>query len=140
MEVRVEHLTGQTGQTGPAVTVVHLRGEIDVSTSGRLRDQLSRVIASGGTHLVLDLGGVSFIDSTGLSVLAGLHRSLRTIGGSVVLAAVNQRVRRVLRTSGLTRLFAIYRSTELAVLAHTAHTHRDPARPPRGWPDPAGRE
>ena len=56
-------------------------------------------------HLVLDLGKVTRIDSTGLGVLAGLHASARSAGGGIKLANLNPHLRDVL---GITRLLTIF--------------------------------
>ncbi len=56
-------------------------------------------------HLVLDLGKVTQIDSTGLGVLVGLHASARSAGGGIKLANLNPHLRDVL---GITRLLTIF--------------------------------
>jgi anti-sigma B factor antagonist len=64
-------------------TIVELGGELDVSTVPRLRERLADLIADGHHHLVVDLQGVDFLDSTGLGVLVGgLKRATRTTGSS----------------------------------------------------------
>ncbi|TYB44948.1 STAS domain-containing protein [Actinomadura chibensis] len=115
------------------LAVVVLAGEIDVATSAGLREDLARLVASGARHLILDLGAVAFIDSSGLSVLLSFHHHLRGRHGSIVLAAVNQRIREVLRVTQLTRVFPIYGTADVAVQAHHAtRTGPDTApAPPR---------
>ncbi|QKG23522.1 STAS domain-containing protein [Actinomadura verrucosospora] len=108
------------------MAVVTLAGEVDVATAGRLRDHLAALLARGARHLVLDFSGVAFIDSSGLSVLAGIHRLLCTPDqdgdgrppGTLALAAVNLRIREVLRTTGFTRFLPIYSTVEPAVAVH----------------------
>lgn len=123
------------------LVVVTLTGEVDVATAGRLRDHLAALIARGARHLVLDFAGVAFIDSSGLSVLAGIHRLLSAperpgpgehgsgpgsgsgeegarASGTLALAAVNLRIREVLRTTGFTRFVPIYSTVEPAVAVH----------------------
>ncbi|WUI02773.1 STAS domain-containing protein [Spirillospora sp. NBC_00431] len=110
-----------------------LNGELDVSTAPRLREHLAAVLGEGADHLVLDFARLSFIDSSGLSVLTGAHRLLHGNGdhrarshrtGTIVLAAVNPRIRQTLRTTGLTRILPIYSTSELAVTVHQAgRTH-----------------
>ncbi|MBE1537472.1 STAS domain-containing protein [Actinomadura algeriensis] len=96
------------------LAVVTLTGDVDISTAARLRDDLAALLGDGARHLVLDLGDVSFMDSSGLSVLAGVFPLLRE-SGALALAAVNPRIREVLRTTGLTRLFPIYTSVDTAI-------------------------
>ncbi|OLT30264.1 hypothetical protein BJF79_39275 [Actinomadura sp. CNU-125] len=96
------------------LAVVSLTGDVDISTAARLRDDLAALLGDGARHLVLDFTEVSFMDSSGLSVLAGIFPLLRGTG-TLSLAAVNPRIREVLRTTGLTRLFPIYSSVDTAI-------------------------
>ncbi|MFB4317684.1 STAS domain-containing protein [Actinomadura sp. 21ATH] len=107
------------------VVVVTLAGQVDAVTSPGLRDRLASLIAGGARHLVLDLTAISFIDSTGLQVLTALHRVLEPLDGTITLVGVSPHLREVLRITALTRLFPIYRSVEMAVLAHMADRARD---------------
>src|SRR2546423_347882 len=68
--------------------VLALRGELDVATVPRLADPLREAIAAGKTAMVIDLGELTFLDSTGLMVLLnGLRRGMRP-GGKPVIAQV----------------------------------------------------
>jgi anti-anti-sigma factor len=57
--------------------VVRATGDLDIASAKRLEDELLRVVSSDASSVVLDLGGVSFIDSTGLRVL--LFAAKRTV-------------------------------------------------------------
>jgi len=70
--------------------------------SAKLRHVVKEAMGEG-SHIVLDLGGVTNIDSTGLGVLVGLHASARKAGRGIKLANLNPRLRDVL---GVTRLAA----------------------------------
>ena len=88
--------------------VVHLRGEVDVSTSPLLRNQLSSVIDRGAASLVLDVRRLSFIDSSGLGVLVEtLERMRSSPDGAIVLRGMQEPVKRVFEITGLTELFTI---------------------------------
>lgn len=101
---------------GP-VTVLRVTGEIDIYTAPRLR-QTSRDLTDLGHHeLVLDLTQLTFTDSTGLSVMVGARKRLIPLGGRVVLAAVPQNLARVLRITGLTKVFPVYATADEAVAA-----------------------
>ncbi|MFB4299618.1 STAS domain-containing protein [Actinomadura sp. NTSP31] len=113
------------------LAVVTVIGEVDVYTAAQLRDHLASLLGRGARHLVLDFAGVAFIDSSGLSVLAGIHRLLSTGDrtdagrsepgrgtGTLALTAVNLRIREVLRTTGFTRFMPIYSTVDLAVTVH----------------------
>ena len=77
--------------------VVVLSGEVDLATSAEVRACAETLVAGGARHLTFDFSAVTFCDSTGLAVLAGLMQ--RDIAVSV--RAPSERVALVLRVSGL---------------------------------------
>ncbi|MEW2352426.1 STAS domain-containing protein [Spirillospora sp. NPDC029432] len=114
MEFAVAHREEQ------GLTVVTISGEIDVFTSPRLRELLLEIIDTGAAHLVVDLGEVTFLDSTGLGVLVGIYHRLRARDGSMSFVGVNDRVRRVFHVTQLTKIFVLHHSLEDAIAAHEA--------------------
>lgn len=87
--------------------VVAAGGELDLYTSDRLRDRLGDVVELGGRRVLVDLTGVSFMDSTALGVLVNTARALRSSGGQLVLVADDPRVTRVIEITGLGSVFCI---------------------------------
>jgi anti-anti-sigma factor len=89
--------------TGDALRpVLVVRGEIDVATSPRLRDELNAVIARGARHITLEFAGVSFVDSSGLGVLVGTYKRLHDDGdGSIRIVDAQASVRKVFEITGL---------------------------------------
>ncbi|GAA1241720.1 MULTISPECIES: STAS domain-containing protein [Oryzihumus] len=100
------------------VTVVHVGGEIDVYTAPTLRERLDEQIKAGHTHLVVDLSGVTFMDSTGLGVLVGRLKSVRAQDGSLRLVCSAERILKVFAITGLDKVFQIFGSVDDAVGAH----------------------
>ncbi|GAA4153040.1 STAS domain-containing protein [Actinomadura keratinilytica] len=100
------------------LTIVKISGEVDVFTSPRLRETLLDIIDEGGVHLVIDLGEVTFLDSTGLGVLVGIYHRLRGRDGTMAFVGVNDRVRRVFHVTQLTKIFVLHRDLEEAIAAH----------------------
>ncbi len=88
--------------------VVSVAGEIDVATAPQLRKRLQRLSAEGRTTIVVDLLGVSFLDSTALGVLVGALRRCREAGGELRLAATHPRVLRVFQITGLADVFPLH--------------------------------
>ena len=73
--------------------VLHLSGEIDLSTIPLLHDQLGRAMAlHPGTTLYVDLDGVVALDDTGLGVLLGAAGRAREQAGEVVLVCTTERL------------------------------------------------
>lgn len=87
--------------------VVEVRGELDVATSPDLRATLHPVAVAGPPRVVVDLSGVSFIDSTGIGVLVTALKQVRARGGQMVLRSPQPMVRKVLAITGLDRVFTI---------------------------------
>ncbi|HSO95120.1 MAG TPA: STAS domain-containing protein [Acidimicrobiia bacterium] len=89
--------------------ILAVTGEIDVATSPELRRELHQLADREPTQLVLDLEGVSFIDSSGLGVLVGVLKRLREEdrGDILVLEGLQEPVRKVFDITGLTELFTI---------------------------------
>ena len=57
--------------------------------------------------LVLDFAGVTFMDSSGIGLIMGRHRSMESIGGEVIVRNPPQHIRRVMRLSGMDRIARI---------------------------------
>jgi anti-sigma B factor antagonist len=88
--------------------VVSVGGEVDLETATRLGDAALAALRDVSPHLVLDLSGVTFMDSTGLKVLLSIQRRADLAGGSFALAGVGRTVAKVLALTGLDQSFAIY--------------------------------
>jgi anti-sigma B factor antagonist len=95
--------------------VLAVAGEVDVATVPRLREQLHSLVAQGRHHIVVDLEGVDFLDSTGLGVLVGALKRVRTNGGELALVCTQSRIRKVFEVTGLTKVFSLYDSVDEAV-------------------------
>ncbi|GII79757.1 hypothetical protein Sru01_47390 [Sphaerisporangium rufum] len=97
--------------------VVAVEGELDLFTAPFLRDEIREAVRQDGSRLVLDLTGLSFMDSSGLSVLIEAWRLTTGDGGGVSLAAPQPPVARILRTTGLDRRIKVYSDVDAAVTA-----------------------
>jgi anti-anti-sigma factor len=86
---------------GVGACVVHLDGEVDLSIVPELREELEELVETGCVHVVLDLGGVTYVDSTALGLIVWLDRQLAPAQGKLVLTGANRDVGRILELSGL---------------------------------------
>ncbi len=96
-------------------TVVAVSGEIDVYTAPKLREHLIDLVSSGQYKLIVDLEAVDFLDSTGLGVLVGGLKRVRTHDGSLDLVCSQDRILKIFRITGLTKVFAIHASIDEAL-------------------------
>ncbi len=97
-------------------SVLQVGGEIDVATAPRLREQLIKLVNDQRFMIVVDLGAVDFIDSTGLGVLIGALKRVRTHDGALVLVCTEPRIVKVFEITGLNQVFEIFPSLDDAVI------------------------
>ncbi len=91
-----------TVERDPAEVVVHLAGEIDVSTASRVAATVADVIQTEAPpRVVLDMAGITFCDSQGLGTLVVLSRRARLAGSVLILTNVGDFLLRVLDITGL---------------------------------------
>jgi len=96
-------------------TVVNVAGEIDVYTAPVLREELAALIDAEHTQIVVDLTAVPFMDSTGLGVLVGALKKVKTLGGDLRLVIDQEKVLKVFRITALTQVFPIFATLDEAL-------------------------
>jgi anti-sigma B factor antagonist len=101
---------------GPA-TIVTVSGELDMETAPQLRMHLLNIIREDQRLVVVDLTGLTFMDSTGLQVLLSVRRRAQLFDGTLVLCGLQTPVRRVLEVTGLLGHFEIHPDAEAAIAA-----------------------
>jgi anti-sigma B factor antagonist len=97
------------------VGVVSVLGEIDLSTAARVREAVADQIDAGLSRLVIDLTRVTFMDSTGLGLLVGTHKSTTARGGGLRVVCDNPRLLRLLTVTGLGRSMVVTPTLDAAV-------------------------
>ncbi|GAA3262875.1 anti-sigma factor antagonist BldG [Nonomuraea helvata] len=97
--------------------VLKVAGEIDVETAPKLREQLVDLAGKGIRHVITDLGGVDFLDSTGLGVLVGGLKRQRNHDGTLTLVTDAERILRVFRITGLVTVLPPHASVSEAIAA-----------------------
>ena len=86
--------------------VLQVTGEVDLYTAPILRERILGLAATGTVHIIIDLGHVDFLDSSGLAALVGGLRRLRADGGSLTPVISTKPVLRIFQITGLTRALA----------------------------------
>ncbi len=113
-EIEEERWPGQ-------VVVLSLFGEADLHGAPQLRDRLHRAIAEGDSDVVVDLRGVTFLDSMALGVLIGGMKRLRAQGRQLSLVGSRPEVRRLLEITELDRVLPLHATRDEALArAHSA--------------------
>ena len=98
-------------------SVLEVAGEIDVYTAPQLRERLIALVEGGSRQVVVDLGRVEFLDSTGLGVLVGGLKKVRAHDGSLQLVCNQDRLLKIFRITGLAKVFVIHDTAEGALAA-----------------------
>jgi anti-sigma B factor antagonist len=115
LEDFVDLKLGHSNKDG--IEVVDVEGEIDVYTAPRLRELLIELVNKKNYQLVVNMEKVEFLDSTGLGVLVGGLKRVRAHDGSLDLVCTQERILKIFRITGLTKVFGIYESVDAAIAA-----------------------
>jgi anti-sigma B factor antagonist len=106
---------------GGQETLVSLSGELDLSSAPALRELLAGAFEDDGPpRIVLDLSGLIYLDSTGLSIFVSAHKRATASGIAFCLANPNPSVRRLFKITALDGYFTILDSASPTVTATTA--------------------
>jgi anti-anti-sigma factor len=98
------------------VLVIALRGEVDMSTAGLVKEATTKAIGTGGYRcIVFDLNRVSFMDSSGLHVMVDTHRKMQDGGGNVKIVSSSPNLARIFELTGISRLLTVVPDRESAV-------------------------
>ncbi|WP_222849064.1 STAS domain-containing protein [Trebonia kvetii] len=100
----------EAGECGPLITVA---GEADVTTAAQLADVITAQLATGTLYLTVDTAELSFADSMTISILTGAARSLKELGGGLVLLRPQSHLTRILAILGADQVLTIHGATDL---------------------------
>ena len=99
------------------IEVIDVGGKIDISTAPRLRELLIDLVSKDNHQLIVNLERVEFLDSTGLGVLVGGLKRVRAHDGSLDLVCTQERILKIFRITGLTKVFGIHQTVNQAIAA-----------------------
>ena len=105
MDVSVE-------RDGLGPVVMRVTGEVDVVTAAPLREELARHMGSHQPDLIVDVSGVTFMDSTGLGVLVRAVRQVHERGGRMELVSDEEPVMELLRPTALADVLPVHRTLQ----------------------------
>lgn len=97
------------------IGIITLEGEVDVYTAPKLKSRLIDLVDEGKYNIIVDLQKVEFMDSSGLGVLVGGLKRVKSHQGSIVLVCTQENILKIFRITGLVKVFPIY-STEVEAL------------------------
>ncbi|MBU3190945.1 anti-sigma F factor antagonist [Clostridium bowmanii] len=96
--------------------IVYMSGELDHHSAEEVRNLIDdRLDRDSYNKLIMDFGGVSFMDSSGIGVVIGRYKKLHTRNGSVCVTSIQSSVKRVFELSGMFKIIMLYDNVEQAV-------------------------
>ncbi|GAA3000506.1 STAS domain-containing protein [Streptosporangium longisporum] len=109
--------------TLPDVLIVVLGGELDYTNTEHLRYRVLELLEGGHRHLVLDVGSLTFCDSTGIRIFLMLRTLITDRGGIIVLSDLPPAIERIFVMTGLNSYFTFQptRADALALLRTSPH-------------------
>lgn len=100
------------------VLIIRLAGELDHHTAEQVRSTIESELEKGiYSHLVLNLAGLDFMDSSGLGVILGRYKQITGLGGKMTLCSMQPSVYRLMEMSGLFRILSTYDDEQSAISA-----------------------
>lgn len=113
-KINIRHMEG--------VTVLEVSGRIVLGDGGvTFRDSFQDALETGAKKLVVDLGGVNYMDSSGLGELTNAYTSARDRGCDVKLARLTRKLDNLMQITKLATIFDIYRDEAEAVAAFSRY-------------------
>jgi len=98
------------------VTIIRLEGKLTLGEgSGVLRETVRNVFANGAKSVLLDLGGVQYIDSAGLGELVGCYATAQNRGAKMKLLHLQKRVQGLMQITKLTTMFEVFEEEAQAI-------------------------
>jgi anti-sigma B factor antagonist len=98
------------------ITIFKLEGEIiDKNQTTGLMERIDKLISSGKKHIVLELAGLRYMNSSGLNVLVNILTKARNVGGDVSVCSLSAKVRDLLVVTKLDTIFHILPSVDEAI-------------------------
>ncbi|MEU0990615.1 STAS domain-containing protein [Streptomyces sp. NPDC005953] len=113
MSDRTLTVTARPHPVGPHLLT--LAGELDHHTGPRLREALDEIPFDSGAGLVIDLSGLTYCDSTGITLLVSAYQRAQNTSSPLSLAGLSPDLLRVFRIVGLDQVFTLEPSVEHAM-------------------------
>ena len=109
MDAKEADLDGRPG--------IRLTGELNIQSAPDIRKLLLKYVKGGSAGLILDLGGLEFMDTSGLATLIEAHLTMERHGGKMVLFGLRPRIAEVFQVTQVWKLFHVCQTQEEAVEA-----------------------
>ncbi|MGC1482443.1 MAG: STAS domain-containing protein [Candidatus Acidiferrum sp.] len=102
------------------VSLIDLRGRLTFFEVGVLRENVSRLLAEGRKHIVLNLSALQYLDSSGIGELARIYVMVLKSGGEMKVVGLSRNVEEILKITHLYQVFPEFPDEEAAVQSFPA--------------------
>ena len=97
--------------------IVSLMGELDHHSAEEVRVKIDdRIDRDNIKKVILDFGGVTFMDSSGIGVVIGRHKKMKNRDGRLCIVEINKAVNKVFEISGMYKLISVYRNVDEGIM------------------------
>ncbi len=100
------------------LAILHLTGRLDLASASNFRNQVTELLGDGVSVVILDLGEVPFVDSSGLGAIVAGLKAARQSGGDLRLAGAQEQMRSLLELTTLVSVLQPYATIEEAEYGH----------------------
>jgi anti-sigma B factor antagonist len=97
------------------ITAYEIKGDIDINSSPEIRDSFEKVIKNKAMKVLVNLNGVSYVDSSGLATLVEMLKKTRSYGGRLRISNLAPKVKSLFEITKLEKLFEIFDTAEDAI-------------------------
>lgn len=102
------------------IDVVGIVGRLAMADAAAVREQLKTIIEQGRGRVLIDLGGLTFMDSSGCSVLISAFKAIRGKSGRLVLSNLSPEIQSLIELTRLNEIFEIFADTDIALASFKA--------------------
>lgn len=96
--------------------IAKLKGELDHHSSENTRQKIDKYFLENNlSNIVLDLRGLTFMDSSGIGLIMGRYKNAKDRKGKLVIVSENNYIERILKMSGLLKIIELYPTIDMAI-------------------------
>jgi len=110
-------LVTKTPPSHPDITVIYLKGRLDVHYSTGIEEEINKMIAQGKVQLIINLQDVEYLSSSGLRIFIATERQLKNKNGKLKLVKMSEAVKKIFMVVELLDMFEIYATEQDAVMS-----------------------
>lgn len=98
------------------ILIAHIIGEIDHHSSEYIKDKIEKTFLNiNAKNLIFDFEKVTFMDSSGVGMIIGRYKWVKTFDGFVAISSINQTIERIFSVSGLNKIIPVCQTIEQAL-------------------------